>query len=343
MGKIVDMLFELKEYRYVKPFRIAHNVADSSTNLEVTLILENGVEGKGEAAPSYRVNGERIETFMSLRDFILGEIKGLDVRNYRVIFKIMDGLRCAPSVKAAVQYAVLDALSVECGVPVYQLLGGARDHVETDKTVGIGTLEEMVEEARKLWREGFTLIKVKVGEDLREDIRKLEAISDATKGAKYIVDANTGYTVKEAITFAREMHARGIDVVVFEQPLPAEDIDGLKIVRFNSPLPVAADESARTRYDVLRLIKEEAVDFVNIKLMKSGISDALAIVEMATTANIGLMIGCMGESSLGISQSVHFASGTGVFMYCDLDSFLMLEEKEFRGKFRRDVNKLIPT
>ncbi|AKI96515.1 L-Ala-D/L-Glu epimerase [Kosmotoga pacifica] len=333
MGKIVDVKFIVKEYTYEKPFHIANSIAAGSTNVEVQVFVENGAIGYGEAAPSYRVNGERVETFPTLEAFVKEQLVGVDVRNYRRIFDIMDGLRSASSVKAAVQFAVLDAFSVETGVPVYQLFGGAKDEIETDKTVGIDTVENMATEARKIFESGFKTIKIKVGEDLKKDIQVMEAIAEVTRGANYIVDANTGYTPKEAIYFAKALYSRGIDISVFEQPVKAEDIEGLKFVRYNSPFPVAADESARTRYDVLRLIKHDAVDFVNIKLMKSGISDALAIVEMANTAKIQLMIGCMSESSVGINQSVQFALGTGAFVFHDLDSHLMLLEDSFRGKF----------
>lgn len=341
MGKIVDVKFLVKEYDYEKPFHIANNISTSSTNVEVQIVLDNGLVGYGEAAPSYRVNGERVETFPSLEPFVKEQLIGMDVRNYKRIFDIMDGLRCASSLKAAVQFAALDALSVESGLPVHQLLGGAKDEIETDKTVSIDTIENMVKDAKEIYDSGFRVIKIKVGENLKKDIETLEAIAEVTKEAKYIVDANTGYTPKEAIAFAKALYSKGIDIDVFEQPVPAESIEGLKLVRFNSPFPVAADESARTRYDVLRLIREEAVDFVNIKLMKSGISDALAIVEMANTAKIQLMIGCMGESSVGINQSVQFALGTGAFVFHDLDSHLMLKEEQFRGKFKQDGPKMI--
>jgi len=119
-----------------------------------------------------------------------------------------------------------------------------------------------------------------------------------------------------------------------------KDIEGLKFVRYNSPYPVAADESAKTKYDVFNLIKMDAVDYINIKLMKSGISDALAIVEMVKSANKKLMIGCMGESSIGINQSVQIALGTGAFEFCDLDSHLMLKEDNFRGDFIQDKDKM---
>ena len=340
MGKIVDVTFTLKTYKYEKPFHITNSISKEATNIEIKVILDNGITGYGEASPSYRVNGERAEALMAMEQFIKEQIAGRDLRDYRHIFEITDKLLSAPSIKAGIQYAVMDALSEEIGLEVYRILGGAKDTIETDKTVGIDTVENMVKEAVKIRNEGFNVIKIKVGEDLKKDIEAVLQIAEATKGAEYIVDANMGYTPKEAIHFVKTIYSKGVDIAIFEQPVPAHHIDGLKFVRFHSPFPVAADESAHTKYVVFRLIKSEAVDFINIKLMKSGLSDALAIVEMANTAGVKLMIGCMGESSLGINQSVHFALGTGAFLYHDLDSHLMLIKEEFRGKFRQEGSRM---
>ncbi|ABR30624.1 L-alanine-DL-glutamate epimerase [Thermosipho melanesiensis] len=334
MGKIKTVKFKLNTFEYEKPFHITGSVSDKVNNVEVIIELENGILGYGEASPSFRVNGERFETLLSLEPIVNEMIKGKEVRNYRQIFDIIDRFFSFPSIKAAVQYAVLDAFSEEIGIPVYQLLGGSEEKIETDKTIGISSLDERILDAKKFFEEGFRTIKIKVGEDLKEDIEAIEAIYEITKGAKYIVDANMGYTPKQAVTFVNEIYKKGIDIHVFEQPVQRYDIEGLKFVRFKSPFPVSADESARTKHDVMRLIKEEAIDYVNIKLMKSGISDALSIVEIVKAANLRLMIGCMGESSLGINQSVHFALGTGAFDFHDLDSSLMLKEKEFRGKYK---------
>jgi len=127
---------------------------------------------------------------------------------------------------------------------------------------------------------------------------------------------------------------------LLEQPVHRKDYDGLKLVRQSSPYPVAADESVFEKYDAFKLIQNGCVDYINIKLMKSGLSDALAIVEMAKSAGVGLMIGCMGESSLGITQSVDFAAGTGAFTYHDLDSSLMLKEDNPLKGFEREKNEL---
>ncbi|WP_126993589.1 L-Ala-D/L-Glu epimerase [Thermosipho globiformans] len=337
MGKIKSVKFKLNTFEYEKPFHITNSISTKTSNIEVCIELENGILGFGEASPSFRVNGEKVETLPALEPIINDMIKGFDVKNYRQIFDILDKFFAFPSIKAAVQYAVLDALSEEIGLPVYKLLGGAREKIETDKTVSIGTIDDRVNDAVKIFKEGFRVIKIKVGENLKEDIEAIERIYEKTKGAKYIVDANMGYTPKEAITFVNELYKKGIDINVFEQPVKAHDIEGLKFVRFHSPFPVGADESAKTKYDVMRLIKEEAVDYINIKLMKSGISDALAIVEIVKAANLHLMIGCMGESSLGINQSVHFALGTGAFDFHDLDSALMIKEEKFRGKYKTEI------
>lgn len=337
MGKIKAVKFKLNTFQYIRPFHITNNISYDTKNIEVLVELDNGVKGYGEASPSFRVNGEKVESLLSLEKIVQEMVVGMDVREYRKIFDITDTLKGAPSIKAAVQFAVLDALSEEINIPVYQILGGARKEIETDYTISIGSTEERVESAKEIKSKGYNVIKIKVGEDLKQDIESMMMIYEHTKGCKYIVDANTGYTPKEAIKFVTEIYRAGIDISVFEQPVAMTDIDGLKYVRWNSPFPVAADESARTKYDVMRLIKEEAVDYVNIKLMKSGISDALTIVEIVKAANLRLMLGCMAESSLGVNQSVQFALGTGAFDFHDLDSALMLIEPEFRGKYSVEI------
>ena len=340
MGKITNVKFTLKRYNLNKQFHIVGSIVSEATNIEVEITLDSGAKGYGEASPSFRVNGERVEALFQLENFVRETIVGIDVKNYRRVFDLMDKMFATPSVKAAVQYAVLDAFSEEIGTPVYQILGGSKDKIETDKTVGLDTLSNRIEEAKSIYDAGFKTIKIKVGEDLIEDIEAMKAIYEATKGAKYIVDANMGYTAKQAVEFSKKVYNMGIDISVFEQPVLATDIPGLKFVRFNSPFPVAADESAHTKCDVLKLIKEEAVDYINIKLMKSGISDALAIVEITKAANLRLMMGCMLESSVGANQNVHFALGTGAFDFHDLDSHFMMKEEMFRGKFKQKGPKM---
>ncbi len=343
MAKIKNVKFEKVEFNYYKPFHITGSISSASTNVRVFIETDTGVTGLGEASPSFRVNGEKVEALMALENFINQNLRGLDTRDYRKIFDFTDKLLASPSMKAALQFATLHAFCQEYGLKVDKFFGGAKDEILTDQTVSIGSIEERVRDAEEIFNRGFKHIKIKVGENLKEDIEAVKAIYEKTKGATYIVDANMGYTPKEAISFVQELYKGGIDIAVFEQPVHFQDVEGLKFVRFHSPFPVAADESAKTKFDVFRLIKNEVIDYINIKLMKSGISDAMAIIEMAKSSGIRLMIGCMGESILGISQSALFALGTGAFDFHDLDSHLMLKDPapislvDYEGPFLRSI------
>src|SRR6056297_289354 len=343
MSLIKDLQFKQEEFEYEVPFHITNSVATSSKVITVELSLDNGVIGLGQASRSFRVNGEVFEGLLKYRNEILDKINGLDVRNYKRIFDQIDKFsRTAPSLKAAVQFAVLDGLSQTVQLPVYQLLGGRKDFIETDLTIGIDNLETTVIRAKEAFDKGFATLKLKVGEDLNHDIDRVLAVAEATKGAGYIVDANLGYTAKEAIQFADQMYRNSVNIRILEQPVDVYDFEGMRLVRNNCYYPVGADETCKTKYDAMRLVREDCVDFINIKLMKSGLSDALAIVEIAQTANKKLMIGCMGEGGIGIGQSVHFACGTGAFTYHDLDScFLLKHPQQFR--FKAEGNKLYPT
>jgi L-alanine-DL-glutamate epimerase-like enolase superfamily enzyme len=339
MSKIIDIIFKPTLYKYKKPFHITGSISYEAKNLEVIIKTESGVEGYGEVSPSWRVNGESIDIIIPLEKRVREVLIGEDVRNWRKILEIIDTFKSTPGLKTALGFATIDAFCVECEIGVWEFFGGYTDNIETDKTVSIGEVDEMVEDAIRINKEGFRKIKIKVGENLLKDIEAVYKISKKTK-AEYIVDANMGYSPKEAVYFAKKLYSLGIDISLFEQPVNFLDIEGLKYVRYNSPYPVCADESLKTRYDAKKLAKEEAVDFFNIKLGKSGISDALSIVEIAKSFNIGLMIGCFSESSIGVNQSVHFACGVGGFKYCDLDSHLMLDEKKYRGKFLQKKNKI---
>ncbi|MFW6381206.1 MAG: enolase C-terminal domain-like protein [Bacillota bacterium] len=342
MSKIQDLVFKEEEYKYNQPFHITNSVSTASRLITVKLHLKQGIVGLGQASLSFRVNGEVYQPLWHYREAMLNKIHGLDVRNYRRAFREIDGFsRTAPSLKAAVQYAVLDALSQDCGLPVFQLLGGARDYVETDMTIGIDSRENTVNRAREAFEQGFEVLKLKVGEDLNTDIERVLAVAEATPGAEYIIDANLGYTPKQALRFTDSMYQHDVEIALFEQPVSVHDFAGLRLVRQHCPYPVGADESVKSKYDAWRLIEEECVDFINIKLMKSGISDALAIVEQARSADIGLMIGCMGEAGIGINQSVQFAAGTGAFSYHDLDSAFLLQDADPVG-YRVEGNRLYP-
>lgn len=197
----------------------------------------------------------------------------------------------------------------------------------TDLTLSIKPPKKMAEDAVKAVKKGFKALKVKVGINPAEDVERVRFIREAIDGDVQLrIDANEGWTPKEAIEVLSRMEK--FNVQFAEQPVPAKNIRGLREVRKNSPIPVMADESVHSPEDALRLVQAEAVDLVNIKLMKSGgILKGRKIAEVAETAGVPCMIGCMGESEIGIAAAAHLAAAIKNIQYADLDSDLLLRDK----------------
>jgi L-alanine-DL-glutamate epimerase-like enolase superfamily enzyme len=150
------------------------------------------------------------------------------------------------------------------------------------------------------------------------------------------VDANAGWTRKGALRKLRLLEELGVELV--EQPLPAEDVEGLAALRAAARLPIVADESCVTARDLRRVAG--AVDGVNVKLAKAGsVGEALRLVEGARALGLSVMLGCMVESSLGIAAAVHLSP---LVDWVDLDGHLLVSDDPFRGLTLRD-GRVLPS
>ncbi|HLZ55903.1 MAG TPA: dipeptide epimerase, partial [Ktedonosporobacter sp.] len=226
-----------------------------------------------------------------------------------------------PSAKAAVDMALYDIVGKLLGVPLYKLLGlNPARTPHTSFTIGLDTPAEMAKKV--LLAKEYPILKIKVG--TKHDLDIIKAIRDVSN-AVVRVDANTGWTPKEAIKNINALAPYNIEFV--EQPIPAHDLAGLKLIRDNVPVPIIADESCVTVDDIPRIA--ECVDGVNIKLMKSGgISHALKMIHVARAHHLRVMIGCMIESSLAITAAAHL---TPLVDYADLDGHLLIDNDPYEG------------
>src|SRR2546430_7366941 len=199
-----------------------------------------------------------------------------------------------PAAKAAVDMALYDLMGKMLNVPLYKLLGLNPEHTpHTSFTIGIDSPKEMARKA--LLARDYPILKVKVG--TRHDIDIIKAIRDVSS-AVIRVDANAGWTPKEAIKNINALAPYNIEFV--EQPIPAHDLAGLKLIRDNVPIPIIADESCVTVEDIPRISGH--VDGINIKLMKcGGIRPALKMIHVARAPKLLCLNCCINESLLGIS------------------------------------------
>ena len=146
------------------------------------------------------------------------------------------------------------------------------------------------------------------------------------------IDANQGWTPKEAVRILNGMQECGLDIEFVEQPVPAHDFDGLKYVTEHSYVPVLADESVFSPEDAMKIMQMRAADLVNIKLMKcGGLYNALKIASAAEVYGVECMIGCMLEAKISVNAAVHLACAKQIITKIDLDGPVLCSEDPILG------------
>ncbi|MBO8127046.1 MAG: dipeptide epimerase [Firmicutes bacterium] len=324
-----------------EPFTITLGTTYKAENVLVSVELENGVVGYGEGAPFVYVTGETQQTAIKTIEAAKSIVEGKDVTQYRAIAEeLARTFRVQTAARMAMEMAILDALTKSWGIPMYQFFGGVSDQVETDMTIPIVPAKEAYEKAKHWAEQGFNHLKIKVGTDLEADVERVEAIAEAAPSCHLKVDANQGYSPKQALEFLSELEKRDIAIELLEQPVPHWDLKGMKFVTQNSGVPIAADESVFSSRDALRVALEGAADIINIKLAKASILDVVNIHAICQSYGLGLMVGCMIESRLALSMAVHMTAGLGGFSYFDLDGFLSLAEEPIIGGFKEQAGVL---
>jgi len=303
--------------------KLALATALTTDNVFVRLRTEDGVTGVGEASPYSAVTSETQQTAVAMGRTLAELVRGRDPFTIAKIVDDMDALSPNnPSIKAAFEMALWDICGKTAGQPICCLLGRYRDSFETDKTIFMDTPAAMAEAAREVMRQEFRTIKVKVGEAPENDIERLRVIRQAVGNDVALrIDANQGWSPAEAVRSLRGIEKYQIQAC--EQPVPYWDLEGLKYVRDHSSTPIIADESVHSPHDAMEAVRRDAVDLINIKLMKSGgILNAVRIAQVADAADIKCMFGSMSETSLALTAAAHVVLSQKNIVYADLDSAL---------------------
>jgi L-alanine-DL-glutamate epimerase-like enolase superfamily enzyme len=281
------------------------------------------------------VNGETQAMAMAALRAVGPALVGADCRRWRALaHELRPALLATPSALCAMETAVLDALCRHGRISLWSFFGGAEAELESDITLPTGSAEAAFAAAARAVALGFRTLKVKVGgSDPALDLDRLAAIGRGAPRARLILDANASLAPEQALWLLARARELPVDVVLFEQPTAPGDLAGLAAVRQGGGVPVAADESARTLQDVMLLAERRAADVVNLKLMKSGLAEALDMAFAARALGLGLMIGGMVESKLAMSTSACFAAGLGGFSHVDLDTPWFMRDAPTSGGY----------
>ncbi len=205
--------------------------------------------------------------------------------------------------------------------------------IYTDLTISVNPVPEMVKDAKIAVERGFKDIKIKVGKEGEKDLERIRAIRDAVGEKIGIrVDANQGWTPQEAVQILQKAEKQKLGISIVEQPVKADDLEGMAYIKANVQTPVVADESCFHPEDAAEIFRKDAADMVNIKLMKAGgLYEAGRIAAIAEGADRQCMIGCMLESKVAVSAAAHFAAAHEVVTVVDLDGPSLCAEDPYIG------------
>jgi o-succinylbenzoate synthase len=317
-------------------FKTALRTVDHVEDVVVILETDGGHVGYGSAPATAVITGETHGSIIeAIRTMIMPRILGQDIRDLnRIVDLIQHSIFRNFSAKAAVEIAVYDLFAQSFNAPLYKVLGGGEPVISTDVTISIDYIDKMVADAKAAVALGFDALKIKVGKDLALDIERVKAVYSAVSDKALIrLDANQGWTPKQTVSALRELEASGVEIEFIEQPVRGDDVDGMKYVTERVSTPVMADESTFGPKEVIDIIRMRGADIINIKLMKTGgISNAIKIADIAAIHDVECMMGCMAETSIGVSAAAHVAvAKSNAITRVDLDSPALAASNPVRG------------
>ena len=315
-------------------FTIARGGSSDWRLVTVRVTDSDGCWGWGEAAPS-RFYGETADTVAAILAQLAPVLDRADPWSLETIeAELGRVVRFNGAARSAVSAALHDLAAKRLGVPLYKMWGlDPASAPLSSFTIGIGSEAELRQKVKEA--KGYPILKVKLGTDHDEDI--VRVIREEAPDKTLRVDANAAWTPKLAVQTIERLVDYDIEFV--EQPLPPQDVEGLRFVRERSPLPIIADESCLVASDIPRLAG--AVDGINIKLSKcGGLREAQRMVATARAHGMLVMMGCMIETSLGISAAAHLSP---LLDYADLDGAALLADDPYRGASIEGGHISIPT
>ncbi len=324
-----------------EPFIISYGRFDDMPSIIVKMTTDTGHVGYGEGVADDHVTGESWHsTYHVIKHTLAPKLIGENPKNIERIHEMMDSaIYGVPTAKAAIDIACYDLIGQALDVPVYDLLGGRyHESFPITHVLSIGSPEKMADEAEERVAMGYRSLKMKVGERVMDDVKRIEAVR-ARVGEEIAirVDVNQGWeNSANTLQALRKLEHCELDWI--EQPVVADDIDGMVEIKSKTHTPVMIDEGLRGFREMREIIAKRAADKVNIKLMKcGGIYPAMKLAHMAEMAGIECQVGSMVESSIGSAAGFHVSFAKKVITSVELTGPL---------KFKEDVGNLqydVPT
>src|SRR5699024_5877752 len=294
-----------------EPFIISYHRFETMPAVIIKIDTEEGITGYGESVPDEHVTGESVYSVReALKHQLVPAILHTDPTNIQQIHQKMNrALVSNGAAKAAIDIACYDILGKQANLPVYKLLGGRKEAPLTiPRVLSIFEPEVLAKQAIEAVNDGYDELKMKLGTTPEEDVARVKAVREAIGPEVLIrVDVNQGWgTVQTARHTMKQLEP--YDVTWVEQPIRQMDVSLFKRLKERVAQPLMADESMVNAQNLRTLIEDESVDYINIKLMKSGgIYPAYQLATQAELFGIACQVGSMVETSVASAAGFHVA------------------------------------
>lgn len=310
------------------PFVTALRRVEVLEDLVVIIECDNGLVGYGEGAPTPQITGETIGSMVATIEFIKPHLLGKEIDDFDALLKAVHTLIVKnTTAKSALEIALYDLKAKSQKLPLFRMLGGTQTEFTTDITISMGNTQQMIKDSLRAVGLGYKTLKIKIGDDPLKDAARIIALHEVLgKDITLRLDANQGWSAGDAVKLLYTLENKDIVAEFIEQPVPADDLEGLKYIKERVQTPVLADESIFSLKDAKKLLEMQAIDYVNIKLAKTaGISQALALADLSQSFGVKCMMGCMLEGPIAVAAGVHVASAKAdVITMLDLDAVSLL-------------------
>jgi L-Ala-D/L-Glu epimerase len=330
------------------PFITALRTATHADSLLVEL-SDGELSGWGEAPQVWKVTGDSLAGAQAcVEGPIATALQDLEPDDFtEALRRIQGAVQGNFGAKAAVDVALHDLVARRRGLTLHGFLGSTVTSVRTDVTLSVGDPESLAASAIDRIADGFDVLKVKVGTgDAKSDFDRVRRVREAIgPDPKLRLDANQGWSRRDAVNAIRALEDAGCDIELVEQPVVAADLEGMAWITDRVSTPILADESVYGVRDLVAVIRHGAADLVNVKLAKcGGLAPARTLLELAREHGLGAIVGSMMESHVGIGAAAALVAAYPTSAVNDLDAAWWLKEAAVTGGVRYEGSVIhLPT
>ena len=343
--KIINIRTTTLKAPLKNPFITSLRRVDTLEDLVVIIECDDGSVGYGEGAATPVITGETMGSMLACISYIMPHLIGRDIEDFEAIIDLVHSLILKnTTAKSALEIALYDLKAKASKLPLFRMLGGTQTKFSTDITISMGEIDKMIVDCHSAVALGYDTLKIKIGDDPQKDVERVVAINATLDShIKLRLDANQGWTAKESVKLLHALEKQDIIAEFIEQPVAADDFEGLKYIKERVQTPLLADESIFSVKDARKLLEMQAIDYVNIKLAKTaGITQALKLADLSKDFGVKCMIGCMLEGPISVAAGVHVASAKAdIITMLDLDAVSLLASHPVDTDIVFDESKIV--